>query len=76
MDLYLNKPLCEFRNIHSTQHDLFKSLHSWQKELDNSGFISIILMYLSKAYDCLPHDLITAEFEAYGLPKNSLKFIY
>ena len=76
MDLYLNKLLCGFRKAHSTQHDLFKSLHSWQKELDNSGFLSIILRYLFKAYDFLPHDLIIAEFEAYGLPKNSLKVIY
>ena len=32
-------------------------------------------MDLSKAYDCLPHDLIIAKFEAYGLSKNSLKLL-
>ena len=30
-------------------------------------------MDLSKAYDCLPHDLIITNFEACGLSKNSLK---
>ena len=75
MDLFLNKLLCGFRKAHSTQHALFKLLHSWQKELDNSGFIGTILMDLSKAYDCLPHDLIIAKFEAYGLSKNSLKLL-
>ena len=64
-----------FRKAHSTQHALFKLLHSWQKELDNSGFISTILMDLSIAYDCLPHDLIIAKFEAYRLSKNSLKLL-
>ena len=54
---------------------LFKLLHSWQKELDNSGFIGTILTDLSKAYDCLPHDLIIAKFEAYSLRKNSLKLL-
>ena len=37
MDLFLNKLLCGFRKAHSAQHVLFKLLHSWQKELDNSG---------------------------------------
>ena len=44
-------------------------------ELDNSGFIGTILMDLSKAYDCLPHDLIISKFESYGLSKNSLKLL-
>ena len=32
-------------------------------------------MDLSNLYDCLPHDLIIAKFEAYGLSKNSLKLL-
>ena len=32
-------------------------------------------MDLSEANDCLPHDLIIAKFEAYGLSKNSLKLL-
>ena len=75
MDLFLSKLLCGFRKAHSTQHALFKLLHKWQKELDSSGFIGTILMDLSKAYDCLPHDLIITKFEAYGLSKNSLKLL-
>ena len=63
MDLFLNKLLCGFRKAHSTQHALFKLLHNWQKELDNSGFIGTILMNLSEMYDCLPRDLVIA----YGL---------
>ena len=34
-----------------------------------------ILLDLSKAYDCLPHDLIIAKFEAYGLSKSSLSLL-
>ena len=75
MDLFLNKLLCEFREAHSTQRALFRLLHSWQKEFDNSVLISTILMELSRAYDILPRDLIIAEFEAYGLSKNSLKLL-
>ena len=32
-------------------------------------------MDLSKAYDCLPHDLTIAKFEAYGLSKSSLSLL-
>ena len=32
-------------------------------------------MDLSKVYDCSPHDHIIAKFEAYGLSKNTLKFL-
>ena len=75
MDTFLNKLLCGFRKAHSTQHALFKLLQPWQNELDNSGLVGTILMNLSKAYDCLPHDLIIAKFEAYGLSKSSLSLL-
>ena len=74
MDTFLNKLLCGFRKAHSTQHALIKLLQRWQ-ELDNSGLTGTILMDLSKAYDCLPHDLIIAKFEAYGLRKSSLSLL-
>ena len=33
-------------------------------------------MDLSKAYDCLPHDLFVAKFEAYGIDKTGLNLIH
>ena len=70
---FLNELLCGFRKAHSTQHALFKLLQAWQKELNNSGFIGTILMDLSKAYDCLPHNLLIAKLGAYGLDRSSLR---
>ena len=75
MGTFLNKLLCGFRKAHSTQHALFKLLQRWQNELDNSGLVGTILMDLSKAYDCLLHDLIIAKFEVYGLSKSSLSLL-
>ena len=75
-ETFLNKLLCGFRKAHSKQHALFRLLQKWQKELDSSGIVGTIVMDLSKAYDCLPHDLIMAKLEAYGLDTNSLRFVF
>ena len=51
-------------------------LQAWQKELDDSGYTGTILIDLSKAYDCLPHGLIIAKFEAYGFDNIGLKLFH
>ena len=61
MKIFLNQLLCGFRKAHSTFNEL--------------GFVGTILMDLSKAYDFLPHDLMIAKLEAYGLDKESLHLI-
>ena len=40
------------------------------------GTIGKILINLSKAYDCISHDLLIANIEAYGLHRNALKLVY
>ena len=67
--------LCGFRKAHNTQHALFKLLQSWQQVLDNGGFIGTILMDLSKAYGCIPHNLLIAKLEYYGVDKTSLRLL-
>ena len=62
----LSPKLCGFRKGHSTPHALLNLLKNWQKTLDKSGVIGTVLNDLSKAYDCLPHDLLIAKLSAYG----------
>ena len=75
IESFLSFILRGFRNAHNTQHDLFKLIHSCQKELDQKGFMGTILMDLSKAYDCIPHDLLIAKLECYGTDKIGLSLI-
>ena len=46
-----------------------------QKCLDEKGVVSTLLMDLSKAYDCLDHDLMLAKLEAYNINFQSLQLI-
>ena len=72
---FLSHILCGFRKAHSTQHALFKLLQSWQKELDNGGFVGTILMDLSIAYDCIPHELLIAKLKCHDIENGSLRLL-
>ena len=74
-DSFLNNILCGFRKAHSAPHARFKLLKSWQQVLDNGGFIGTILMDLTKAYDCIPHNLLTAKLEYYVVYKAGLRLL-
>ena len=58
-----------------SQHALFKLLQAWQKELNNAGFSGTMLMDLSKANDCLSHDLLIAKLGGYRLDRSTLRFL-
>ena len=72
LENFLSKLLCGFRKAHSMQHVLFRLIQKWQAELDSGGYVGTILMDLSKAYDCLSHDLFNAKLETYWLDIGSL----
>ena len=67
--------LCGFHSRYCTQHALSNLLLNWQNCLDKSRVVGTILMDLSKAFDCLPHDLIIAKLHAYALDHDSLRLI-
>ena len=60
---------------YSTQHALLRLLEKCKQFVDNEGYVGAVLMDLSKAFDCLDHDLLLAKLDAYGLIWNALNFI-
>ena len=65
-----------FRKKYSTQHALLCMIERWRHCLDNSGAIAAVLMDLSKAYDCIPHDLLISKLYEYGLDNSALSFLH
>ena len=72
----LSPLLCGFRSQCGIQHALLNMIRKWQTCPDASGVVGTLLMDLSKAFYCLPHDLIIAKLHAYGIEEDSLKLIY
>ena len=65
--------LCAFRKGHGWQTTLLRLLEDWKVALDKN--VAAILMDLSKAFDCLPHDILLCKLSAYGLSPNSVKLL-
>jgi hypothetical protein len=72
---HFNPLLSTFRSGFGCQTALLRIIEDWKKALDDNKFIAAILMDLSKAFDCLPHNLLMLKLEAYGPSENSLKLL-
>ena len=68
----LSSLLCGFCDGYRTHHALFRLIEACRSTLDKKGCVGMVLMDLSKAYDCLSHDLLIAKLAAYGFGLKSL----
>ena len=71
---FLSPYLCGFRKGYNAQHAHLRLKN--HRSLDKREKVGLYMMDLSKAFDCIPHDLLIAKLCAYGFDKNSLIFIY
>ena len=51
-------------------------LERWKKGLDNDKIAGALLTDLSKAFDCLKHELLIAKLRAYGFDNQNLLYIH
>ena len=67
--------LSVYRASYSTQHVLLRLIEEWKINLDNNLVVGTILMDFSKAFDCIPDELLIAKHAASGREKK-LYFIF
>ena len=68
--------LAAFRPKYGCQTTLLRMIEDWKMALDNNEHVGDILMDLSKAFDCLPHNLIALKLKAYGFSDNSVSLVH
>ena len=57
------------------QSNLLRLLEDWRKALDNHQSAAAVLMDLSKAFDCLSHNLLIEKLRAYGLAPDAINLL-
>ena len=68
--------MAAYRENYSANHVLIRLIENWKKALDEKFLVGTVLMDLSKAFDCIPHDLLIAKLHAYGFNQKIVTFIY
>ena len=72
----LSRHQCGFRKGFSAQHCLLRMIEKWRNCLDHGKVTGALLTDLSKAFDCLTHELLIAKLNAYGFDINATRLIY
>ena len=67
---------CGFRNGFNAQKCLIGMIEKAKRIMHKGGHFSALLTDLSKAFDCLPHDLLIAKLDAYGFKNDALYLIF
>ena len=76
MHEFLSPYLFAYIKERGPQYCLLMMTEMWKKALDEKKVGGAILTDLSKAFDCLSHELLIAKLEAYGFEQSALLFIY
>ena len=75
VDQFLSPYISAYRKNYSTQHVLIRLVENWKEKLDQNFYVGALITDLSKAFDCIPHDLLIAKLSSYGFSRNSLCYI-
>ena len=67
--------LAGFRKGYSCYSTLLRLLEDWKLALDKKHVVGAILMDLSKAFDCMPYDLLVAKLMSYSVGHQTVSFI-
>ena len=75
-EIILSNFISTYRKFYNSSHVLLRLIKNWKKSLDNKSSVGTVVMDLSKAFNCIPHDLLLAKLHAYGLSEDAVTFVY
>ena len=76
MNGFLSQFISPYRKNYSSCHVLIRLIENWKESLHKGFVTGTLLMDLSKALECIPHDLLVAKIHANGISLNAATFIY
>ena len=76
LEKILHPKIAAYRIGYSCQTVLLRMVKNRKIAAEKKHHVGGVMMDLSKAFDCLPHELITAKFQAYGADNRSCELIW
>ena len=59
----------------NAQHGLVSIAEKWKGSVDNGGVFGTLMTEISKAFDCLHHELLIAKPDTYGFYLKSMRLV-
>ena len=76
MNEYLPPHLCGYGKGFNTQTPLCFLIEKWKMIVDGKGYGAAVFMDLSKSFDTINNELLSAKLYAYGFTKESKFVLY
>ncbi len=76
LEILYSKFISAYRKSIGCNSTLMYLVETWREALDNDQYVGVVMMDLSKAFDCLPHKLIVEKLARYHFGPNTCRLLH